>query len=162
MKLEKIKRKWAIAMGEIKCTECGSSFDRMFLLGKQGNTDVCPMCGANMAAGEEHPDWITWYYYKDILHGDYCLFDKPPLKPDELELIKEFKAPPEAECGLDEVKRILRTHVPDAFKESPVPKVQCPYCCSTEVQLVPKKFSILTGFATNSYNRVCMRCKRKF
>ena len=35
-------------MGEsdnVKCAECGSSFNRMFLMGKQGNANVCPMCG---------------------------------------------------------------------------------------------------------------------
>ena len=43
-----------------------------------------------------------------------------------------------------------------------VPKVQCPYCFSTEVQLVPKKFSLFTGIMTNGFNRVCVRCQRKF
>ncbi|MCM1160639.1 MAG: hypothetical protein NC412_05385 [Roseburia sp.] len=151
-------------MGDIKCVECGSSYDKMFLLGKQGNANICPMCGADMVASEEHPDWITWYYYKDILYGDCCLFDKQPLKPDKLELVKEFKAPPrDANGNSDAAKQELRKYVPDAFTESKtVPKVQCPYCFSKEVQLVPKKFSLLTGFATNSYNRVCVRCQRKF
>ena len=73
-------------------------------MGKQGNADVCPLCGAEMQNEEEHPDWITWYYYKDPKYGDYSLWDKPPLHPEELELIKEFKAPPESQCGLDEGK----------------------------------------------------------
>lgn len=147
----------------VKCAKCGSSFNKMFLMGKQGNADVCPLCGADMQSVDEHPDWITWWYYKDPECGDYSLWDKPPLYPEELELIKEFKAPPESKYGLDEVKRILRTYVPDAFKEpQETPKVKCPYCFSSEVQIVPKKFSLLTGFATNSYQRVCLRCKRKF
>lgn len=52
-------------MGEsdnVTCAGCGSSFNRMFLMGKQGNAQVCPMCGGELTA-EEHPDWITWYYY---------------------------------------------------------------------------------------------------
>ena len=152
-----------MAEDNVKCPKCGSSFNKMFLMGKQGNVDVCPMCGADMQMEDEHSDWITWWYYKDPEYGDFSLWDKPPLHPEELELIKEFKAPPESECGLDEVKRILRTYVPDAFQESKeVPKVRCPYCQSEQVQIVPKKFSLLTGFATNSYQRVCMRCKRKF
>ena len=36
---------------------------RMFLMGKQGNADVCPLCGGDLTSIEEHSDWITWYYY---------------------------------------------------------------------------------------------------
>ena len=147
---------------------CDCDLNRMYLVGKQGNADVCPMCGADMGSEEEHPDWITWYYYghKSNNGKTASLRDKPidlEEHGDIFYLIKEFKAPPESECGLDEVKRILRSYVPDAFAQpKDVPKVRCPYCQSTEVQIVPKKFSILTGFATNSFNRVCVRCKRKF
>ncbi len=153
-------------MGEdnVKCPKCGSSFNKMFLMGKQGNADVCPMCGADMQSVEEHSDWITWWYLKDKrFDNDYTLWDKMPIDPENYEIVKEFKAPPESECGLNEVKRILRTYVPDAFKEpQETPKVKCPYCFSSEVQIVPKKFSLLTGFATNQFQRVCVRCKRKF
>lgn len=151
----------------VECFKCGSSFNRMYLIGKQGNANICPMCGADMS-NEEHPDWITWYYYghKSDNGKTTSLRDKPidlNEHGDLFFLIKEFKAPPESVCGLDEVKRILRTYVPDAFEEpKDVPKVQCPYCRSSEVQIVPKRFSVLTGFATNSYQRICLRCKRKF
>lgn len=182
-------------------------------MGKQGNANVCPMCGAdNMQDEDEHADWITWYYYKDPVYGDGSLWDRLPLKPEELELIKEFKAPPKDVNGnFDAAKAELRKYVPDAFPEtkwyyykegggmldntlsshftslytfdatdledakrqlkkllpnSPLfnqtPKVQCPYCFSTQIQMVPKKFSIWTGFLTNGYNRVCLRCQRKF
>lgn len=30
----------------VNCEECGTSYDRLFLLGKQGNLGICPMCGA--------------------------------------------------------------------------------------------------------------------
>jgi len=158
----------------ILCPHCKSTFDET-VLAKNADPNICPVCEKSLlidsgednlgvvADKEEHPDWITWWYYRDPEYGDFSLWDKPPLYPEELELIKEFKAPPESECGLDEVKRILRTYVPDAFEEpKDVPKVRCPYCQSTDVQIVPKKFSIQTGFATNSFNRVCVRCKRKF
>lgn len=208
----------------IICTKCKSTFNESLLATKE-NPNICPVCGASLVdendvqSGEEHPDWITWYYFKDPNYGDYSLWDKLPLKPEELELIKEFKAPPESECGLDEVKRILRTYVPDAFvyekektkyyyykeggggltntlssrftplytfeavdmkdaerqlKEvmpnSPLinndsantDKVRCPRCRSTEIQILPRKFSLLTGFATNKFDRVCVRCKHRF
>ena len=158
-------------MGTIKeenncvCGQCGSSFNKMFLLGKQGNAETCPMCGGELKTEEDNSDWITWYYYKDPQHGDFSLWDKPPLRPEELELIKEFKAPPEtAPGGLEEVKRILRTYIPDAFvyQKKEEPKVRCPRCGSAKVELMPKKFSLITGFATNQYDRVCVYCKKRF
>lgn len=133
-------------------------------MGKQGNADVCPVCGGELQDEDEHPDWITWYYYKDPQYGDYSLWDKQPLQPEKLELIKEFKAPPESVCGLEEVKRILRTYVPDAFvnQTSSETTVKCPYCGCTDIKIVPQKFSLLTGFATNKLERVCAKCMRKF
>jgi len=103
---------------------------------------------------------------RDRNNGKTAFLEERPIdlnEHGEFFLIKEFKAPPESKYGLDEVKRILRTYVPDAFEEpKEVPKMRCPYCSSTEIQIVPKKYSLLTGFATNGYNRVCVRCKRKF
>lgn len=152
----------------VKCPKCGSSFNRMYLMGKQGSADVCPMCGADMQSADEHSDWITWYYYGfKSDNGKTTYLNDQPIDLNEhgdtFFLIKEFKAPSESACGLDEVKRILRTYVPDAFAEpKEVPKVKCPYCFSSEIQIVPKKFSLLTGFATNKFERVCVRCKRRF
>lgn len=213
----------------IICTKCKSTFNESLLANKE-NPNICPVCGASLVdesdvqSGEEHPDWITWYYYgykRD--NGETALLEDEPIDlaehGDKFFLIKEFKAPPESECGLDEVKRILRTYVPDAFvyekekttyyyykegggtltdtlssrftplytfeavdmkdaerqlKEvmpnSPLinndsannDKVRCPRCRSTEIQLVPRKFSLLTGFATNRYDRMCVRCKHRF
>lgn len=40
--------------------------------------------------------------------------------------------------------------------------VCCPNCKSTQVQLVTRKWSPLTGFLTNKVDRVCVSCKRKF
>lgn len=39
---------------------------------------------------------------------------------------------------------------------------QCPKCGSTAIQMVPRKFSLLTGFATNKVDRVCVNCKYKW
>lgn len=151
----------------ILCPHCKSTLNEDIL--KQKNSEnICLVCGGKLDDGnvniDEHSDWITWYYYEDPLYGDCSLWDRLPLKPEEMELIKEFQAPPRDETGsCDAAKKELRKYVPDAFAETQtVPKTQCPYCFSTEIQLVPKKFSLLTGFATNSYNRVCVRCQRKF
>ena len=154
-------------MGEsdnVTCAGCGSSFNRMFLMGKQGNAQVCPMCGGELTAEEEHPDWITWYYYKDPQYGDYSLWDKPPLRPEELELIQEFKAPPRDSTGSSaKAKEILRTYVPDAFEETPKPEICCPVCGSTEFTILNRGYSVWTGFlGSGKVKRVCNRCKREF
>lgn len=39
---------------------------------------------------------------------------------------------------------------------------RCPKCGSTAIQMVPRKFSLLTGFATNKVDRVCVNCKHKW
>ena len=148
----------------VKCAGCGSSFNRMFLMGKQGNANVCPMCGGKLTGEEEHPDWITWYYYKDPQYGDYSLWDKLPLRPEELELIQEFKAPPRDSAGSSEkAKEILRTYVPDAFLETPKPEICCPLCGSTEFTILNRGYSVWTGFlGSGKAKRVCNRCKREF
>lgn len=154
----------------ILCPHCQSVLNEDIL--KQRNSEnTCLVCGksldGNSASVDDHADWITWYYYgvKDS-QGGY-LTDKPIDldKPGEKSyLIKEFKAPPrDANGKSDAAKQELRKYVPDAFQEKQtIPKVQCPYCHSTEIQMLPKKFGLLTGFMTNGYNRVCVRCQRKF
>lgn len=140
----------------------------MFLLGKQGNIDTCPVCGGKMddVAEEEHEDWITWYYYKDPEYGDFSLWDKLPNDPSALTLIKEFKAPPENNPGgLEVVKDILRTYIPDAFKypEEKTPIVRCPKCGSKEYTLMNKGYSLFTGFlGSGRVKRVCNYCKKEF
>lgn len=159
----------------ILCPHCNSTLNEDIL--KQRNSEnVCLVWGGSLLGDgdssvsvDEHPNWITWYYYghKSDNGKTASLRDKAidlDKHGDVFFLIKEFKAPPRDAAGSSEkAKEILRTYVPDAFEEPrEVPKVQCPYCHSTEIQLVPKKFSLLTGFATNQFQRVCVRCQRKF
>lgn len=40
--------------------------------------------------------------------------------------------------------------------------IYCPKCGSTQIQLVNRRWSLLTGFLTNKVDRVCMNCKIKF
>lgn len=42
------------------------------------------------------------------------------------------------------------------------PAVRCPRCGSTNVQIVPRKWSVLSGYMTNKTDRVCVNCKHKF
>ena len=41
-------------------------------------------------------------------------------------------------------------------------QVKCVFCGSTQIQLVPRRWSLLTGFFTNKTDRICLNCKRKF
>ena len=153
----------------ILCPHCNSALNEDIL--KQRNSEnICLVCGKpldNSASADEHADWITWYYYgvKDSTGG--YLTDKPIdlERPNEKSyLIKEFQAPPrDANGKSDAAKQELRKYVPDAFATpAPSSQTRCPRCHSTEIQLVPRKFSLLTGFATNKFDRMCVRCQKKF
>lgn len=157
--------------GQVKCSQCGSSFNKMFLLGKQGNTNVCPLCGSKLTNAEEHPDWITWYYYgyKSDNGKTACLEDSPidlAQHGDTFFLIKEFKAPPRDSNGSsDKAKEILRTYIPDAFSEAKAKEVSisCPRCGCSEFTLLNRGYSVWTGFlGSGKVKRVCNKCKKEF
>lgn len=40
--------------------------------------------------------------------------------------------------------------------------VKCPKCGSTQIQMVPRKWSLGMGLLTNKVDRVCVNCKKKF
>lgn len=48
------------------------------------------------------------------------------------------------------------------FQASQNKEVKCPRCNSTQIQLVQRKWGLLTGFLTNKVDRVCVSCKTKF
>lgn len=52
------------------------------------------------------------------------------------------------------VKNITSTPVSNA--------VRCPKCGSTQIQIVNRRYSLLTGFLTNKVDRVCINCKYKW
>lgn len=153
---------------KILCPHCNSYLNE-YILKEKNSENICLVCGGKLddSGNDNQEGWITWYYYGvRNLSGGY-LSDKSIdiEKPGETSyLIKEFKAPPkDANGNCDAAKRELRKYVPDAFAETKtISKVQCPYCYGTQIQIVPKKWGLLMGFATNGYNRVCVRCQRKF
>lgn len=149
----------------VLCPHCKSTFDEE-ILKKKNSMDVCLVCGESLLGNndsetEPKKEKTKWYYYKECGGGlDDTLYSNfTPLYT--------FEA-----VDIEDAKRQLKEVMPDcpllatlareaSGKDSPG-KVRCPYCRSEQIQLVPKKFSILTGFATNRYNRVCLRCNRKF
>lgn len=163
---------------KILCEACGSVLNEDIL--KQKNSlNTCLVCGASLGMDEPESapeELVDWYYYefKDG-SGTGSLRDKPidlDKFGDTYELKYTFKAPPRDKNGSSEAaKETLRQeYKPDAFMESETSKintkpdsvVRCPKCKSTSVQLVPRKFSILTGYRTNKVDRVCINCKHRW
>ena len=60
--------------------------------------------------------------------------------------------------AINEIKKLEKTNE----KVNIVSQVKCPKCGSTQIQMVPRKWSFMTGFLTNKVDRVCMNCKHKF
>ncbi len=61
-------------------------------------------------------------------------------------------------------KEMMSLGTPNEFRsykrnESSQPK--CPHCGSTNIQLLRKKWSVLTGFLTNKVERYCVNCGKK-
>lgn len=145
-----------IVMGRtILCNKCKSTFNED-ILASRDNPNICPVCGADLTE-EESPveaqkEKKKWYYYKE---GGGTLtmtvYGRPPLYT--------FEA-----VDLEDAKRQLKEVLPNCwmFNKTSPETVHCPYCNSTDIKIVPKKFSLLTGFATNKLERVCAKCMRKF
>lgn len=144
-------------MGEsmkVVCEKCESSFKYENVKGME----CCPVCGGSLYEEDNTVPGLKkgktkWYYYKEgggMLDNTLSSRFTP---------VYTFEA-----VDMNDAERQLKEVLPNSplFNQGSSSKVQCPYCFSTEIQLIPKKFSLLTGFATNSYNRVCVRCQRKF
>ena len=119
----------------VSCPVCGTSFD--------DDLDI-----SSVAEKEKH----TYYYYKE--RGGTLtttLYDRSPLYTCEA-------------VDMKDAERQLKEVLPNSplLRENPEPETRCPYCRSKEIQLVPKKFSFLTGFATNRFDRLCVHCKKRF
>ena len=117
---------------------------------------------------------VTWYYY-DLGDGAYYLNDQYMEDDEDSKLIYTFKAPPrDEENGAEAAKEVLRREYKhDAFLESEECTInkpdalwasegKCPRCHSSNLQLVPRKFSIWTGFRTNKVDRMCVNCGYRF
>lgn len=45
---------------------------------------------------------------------------------------------------------------------NPQGQIACAKCGSTQIQLVQRKWRLLTGFLTNKVDRICVNCKHRF
>ena len=140
-------------MGKIVCEKCQTEFK--FEIAK--DFECCPICGASFSDSgdsvEEQKELTKWYYYKE---GGGTLMTTLSSRYTPL---YTFDA-----VDMQDAERQLKEVLPNStlLNDDSPEKVHCPRCRSTEIQLVPRKYSLLTGFATNKYDRVCVRCQKRF
>lgn len=139
----------------ILCPHCKSALNEDIL--KQRNSEnICLVCGGSllMESSAEIPKETTkWYYYKEgggtlmkTLSSQYTplyTFDAVDVEDAKRQLKKVLPNSP-----------LVNSNSPDI--------VRCPRCRSAQIQMVPRKFSLLTGFATNRIDRVCVKCQKRF
>ncbi len=139
----------------IICPKCNTVFDEDIL--KQKNSEnTCLVCAANLSDSDTIPlptkEKTTYYYYKE--RGGTLtdtLYDREPLYT--------FEA-----VDMEDAERQLKEILPNSplLNDNPTPEVRCPRCGGTRIELVPRKYSILTGFTTNKLDRACVYCKKRF
>ncbi len=139
-------------MGKVACEKCGTEFK--FEIAK--NFECCPVCGASFSDDVDcvnQKEMQTFYYYDD---GSATL---TKTLYNHTTPIYTFQA-----VDMKDAERQLKEVLPNSplFGLNPSSQTRCPRCHSTEIQLVPRKFSLLTGFATNKFDRMCVRCQKKF
>lgn len=68
-------------------------------------------------------------------------------------------------CGYVAIDNVCQ-HNKYMTSEAPTQQIsnqpKCPKCGCTNIQVVRRKFSLLTGFATNKTDRVCANCNYKW
>ena len=139
----------------ILCPHCKSALNEE-ILKERNSENICLVCGESllMESSAETPKETTkWYYYKE---GGGTLITT---LSSQYTPLYTFDA-----VDMQDAERQLKEVLPNSplVNDSSPEKVFCPRCRSTDIQLVPRKFSLLTGFATNKFDRMCVRCKKKF
>lgn len=141
----------------ILCPHCKSTFDED-ILKKRNSENVCLVCGESLFGDNDNSTEIQknttkWYYYKE---GGGTLDDT---LSSHFTPLYTFDA-----IDVEDAKRQLKEVLPNSplVNNNSPEKVRCPRCRSTEIQLVPRKYSLLTGFATNRFDRMCVRCQKRF
>lgn len=131
-------------MALIKCPECGKEIS--------DKAELCINCG--------YPIRTTPYIH-EIINGEDIdlsfLKNNAFTQTQKIQIIQNLSG-----CDLYTAKQIVNKYCPTVHMPQQSPQVKCPRCGSTNIQMVPRKFSLLTGFMTNKVDRVCMNCKHKF
>lgn len=127
----------------IKCPECNKEIS--------DKADKCIHCG--------YPIRNMPYIQEDINNTNY---DVSFVKDNSISKIEKIKMVMEiANCDIKTAKTVVDKYCPTQMSQ-PSSLIKCPRCGSTNIQIVPRKWSVLTGFMTNKTDRVCVNCNKKF
>lgn len=141
----------------ILCPHCKSALNED-ILRQRNSENICLVCGGSLLMDSDSSVEILkektkWYFYKGLSETltDTLYDDEEPLYT--------FDA-----VDVEDAKRQLKKVLPNSplVNNNSPDIVRCPRCRSTQIQMVPRKFSLLTGFATNRIDRVCVKCQKRF
>lgn len=91
--------------------------------------------------------------YNEIFHKEY-LYNNPLFDKTKFDMRNKW----EYECAVEYEARCAESRK----RQEEASRPRCPKCGCTEFQMVPRKWSPLTGFLTNKVDRVCVKCKTRF
>lgn len=134
----------------ILCPHCKSTFNEDILKERNSET-VCLVCGKSLLSGDESDtppekkETKTYYYYKEGAGTlTTTVYGRPPLYT--------FEA-----IDREDARQQLKKVMPNCPLFSTPSKPSCPFCGSTDIQVVPKK-SVF--FAPSRVDRACANCGR--
>ena len=141
----------------ILCPHCKSALNED-ILKQRDSENVCLVCGGSLivdsdSSVETPKEKTKWYYYTE---GGGTLMKT---LSSQYTPLYTFDA-----VDVEDAKRQLKEVLPNSplVNNNSPDIVRCPRCRSTQIQMVPRKFSLLTGFATNRIDRVCVKCQKRF
>lgn len=145
---QQIVRRLTAIMALIKCAECGNEISEY--------SESCPHCGCPTNKTKEIitqriktlPDNIKCPVCRTVNNSDFLRKNNAKCKA----------------CGADlsDLKKLEDEKIKyQERKKANELKPCCPKCGNTQFTPVRKKFSLLTGFATNKVDLICNNCGTK-
>lgn len=165
-------------MSLIKCPECEKEIS--------DKADVCPNCGYPLKDTKINNTICKINQQSYNLEKALCLCLNGKYKESFIEISNQTKLSIKNCLNILEQIKMLEC-IPDDYKVKEYTKeeekeatiiifsmkdkklinnnnreVSCPKCGSTQIQVVPRKWSLLAGFATKKVDRVCVSCKYRW
>lgn len=149
------------------CPECGSHATKTCITNRP-QYKICPICKINLIPSGYDDEMLikignlprnaTQNLLEEVLFNT-VVKDNPKFNPEKHEEYIRYSNSPETKAiARAEVEQICR----ELREQYQQPKVKCPRCGSTQIQMVQRKWSWLTGFFTNKVDRVCVNCKHRW
>ena len=118
--------------------KCQSTFNESVLANRE-NPNICPVCGESLLedddkVAETSKETTKWYFYKGLSETltDTLYDDEEPLYT--------FDA-----VDVEDAKRQLKEVLPNSplVNDNSPDIIRCPRCKSTQIQMMPRKFSLV-------------------